>query len=123
MERVAVVLAGGFGTRLQSVVHDLPKPMAEVAGRPFLAHLLDGLADGGFTRVILSTGYKHECIESHFGGRYRSIALSYARETEPLGTGGGIWNALQQSPSEYTFVCNGDTLFRADWEALERLAL
>lgn len=123
MERVAVVLAGGFGTRLQSVVHDLPKPMAEVAGRPFLAHLLDGLADGGFTRVILSTGYKHECIESHFGGRYRSIVLSYARETEPLGTGGGIWNALQQSPSEYTFVCNGDTLFRADWEALERLAL
>lgn len=123
MDRVAVVLAGGFGTRLQSVVRDLPKPMAEVAGRPFLAHVLDELSACRFSHVILSTGYKHECIEGHFGDRYGSLSISYARELEPLGTGGGIWNAMQQSPNEYTFVCNGDTLFRADWDALERMAL
>ena len=123
MERVAVVLAGGFGTRLQSVVRDLPKPMAEVAGRPFLTYVLDELAAHGFSRAILSTGYKHECIESYFGDVYRSLSIAYARETEPLGTGGGIWNAIQQSPAGYTFVCNGDTLFHADWDALERLAL
>ncbi len=123
MERVAVVLAGGFGTRLQSVVRDLPKPMAVVAGRPFLTYVLDELIAHGFSRVILSTGYRHECIEDYFGGQYRSLPISYARELEPLGTGGGIWNAMQQSDVEYTFVCNGDTLFRADWDALERLAM
>ena len=122
-ERVAIVLAGGFGTRLQSVVRDLPKPMAEVAGRPFLTYVLDELAAHGFSQAILSTGYMHECIEDYFGGRYGSLSISYAREVEPLGTGGGIWNAMQQSAVEYTFVCNGDTLFRADWDALERLVL
>ena len=68
MERVAVVLAGGFGTRLQSVVRDLPKPMAVVAGRPFLTYVLEELIAHGFSRVILSTGYRHECIEDYCCG-------------------------------------------------------
>lgn len=119
----AIVLAGGFGTRLQSVVQDVPKPMAEVCGRPFLSFLLDDLAASGFTHVILSTGYRHECIEHFYGNSYGGMRISYARELEPLGTGGGIWNALQFSTSDYTFVLNGDTRFLADLEVLENLSL
>ena len=118
----AVVLAGGFGTRLQAVVQDVPKPMADVCGRPFLSFLLDDLQACGMTHVILSTGYKHECIENFYGDRYRGMRITYAQETEPLGTGGGIWNALQHSSSEYTFVLNGDTRFRVDLQELESLA-
>ncbi len=58
--REAIILAGGFGTRLQSVVSDVPKPMAPVAGRPFLTYLLDRLQKQGYTHVVLATGYLHE---------------------------------------------------------------
>lgn len=115
----AVVLAGGFGTRLQPVVADLPKPMADVCGRPFLTYVLDELCAYRFTHVVLSTGYKHECIEQYFGGSYRSLKVSYAPETTPLGTGGGIWNAMRQTVSENVCVLNGDTLFRVDLDALQ----
>ena len=121
--REAVVLAGGFGTRLQPLVRDVPKPMAEVAGRPFLCHVLDWLCGYGFTHVVLSTGYLHECVEDYFGDNYRSMQISYARELEPLGTGGGIWYGMQQVSGEYAFVLNGDTLFRTNLDALESLAL
>ena len=118
--REAVVLAGGFGTRLQQVVRDLPKPMAPVNGRPFLAYILDELHHWEFSHVILSTGYLHEKIEAFFGSSYRGMRLTYARETEPLGTGGGIWNALQFAASNHPFVLNGDTLFRVDIAAMEQ---
>ncbi len=122
MEKEAVILAGGFGTRLQSVVSEVPKPMAPVNGRPFLSFVLDELEAFQYTHVVLSTGYKHEVIASYYGEHYRSIRLSYAQETTPLGTGGGIWNALQQTESEYTLVLNGDTLFRVNLDALSDLA-
>lgn len=118
----AIVLAGGFGTRLQSVVQEVPKPMASVCGRPFLSFLLDELQAYGMTHVILSTGYKHECIEGFYGGWYKDMRISYAQETQALGTGGGIWNAMRHTSGEYTFVLNGDTLFRADLKELETVA-
>ena len=96
----AIILAGGFGTRLQSVVKDLPKPMAPVNGRPFLTYVLDYLIEYGYTKVVLSVGYLHEKVEEYFGSQYKSIDISYAVESEPLGTGGGIAFALQQC-SEY----------------------
>ena len=71
----AIVLAGGLGTRLRSVVADLPKPMAPVAGRPFLAWILDRLAQAGFERVVLAVGYRHEAILHHFGRSYRGVTL------------------------------------------------
>ncbi|MBO4403472.1 MAG: nucleotidyltransferase family protein [Bacteroidales bacterium] len=117
--REAIVLAGGFGTRLQAVVRDLPKPMAPLNGIPFLSYLLDELVQGGFTHVVLSTGYRHEQIEGYYGESYRNVSISYARELEPLGTGGGILNALQQVRSERAFVLNGDTLFKVDFQALD----
>ena len=77
--REAIVLAGGFGTRLQSVVNDVPKPMAPVAGRPFLTYLLDRLGKQGYTHVVLATGYLHEKVESYFGREYQGIAIDILR--------------------------------------------
>ena len=81
----ALILAGGFGSRLQSVVSDVPKPMASVAGRPFLEHLLDHCLKFGYNEVLLSVGYKAELIIRHFGESYKGINLSYAIEKEALG--------------------------------------
>ena len=114
----AIILAGGFGTRLQSVVKELPKPMAPVGGRPFLTYILDYLIDYNYSKVVLSVGYLHEKIEEYFGSQYKSLKISYAVENEPLGTGGGIFYALSQCTSENVLILNGDTLFKADLDAL-----
>lgn len=118
----AIILAGGFGTRLQSVVSDVPKPMAPVAGRPFLTYLLDRLQKQGYTHVVLATGYLHEKVEEFFGHEYRGISIDYARELSPLGTGGAMVNALQYCHEDAVTVINGDTLFDIDHERLCRFA-
>lgn len=120
--REAIILAGGFGTRLQSVVSDVPKPMAPVAGRPFLTYLLDQLRKQGYTHMVLATGYLHEKVEEFFGHEYHGVAIDYARELSPLGTGGAIVNALQYCHEEAVTVLNGDTLFDIDHERLCRFA-
>ena len=103
----AIILAGGFGTRLRSVVSDVPKPMAPVkGGRPFLELLLDELALYNFTHIVLSTGYMHETIENHFGSHYKDIQISYAVENEPLGTGGGMRNAIEKCHEKEVVVLN-----------------
>lgn len=116
--REAIVLAGGFGTRLRSMVSEVPKPMAPVAGRPFLCYVLDELERQGYGHVVLATGYMHDVVEHHFGNRYRSLAIDYARELQPLGTGGAIVNGLQHCTEERVTVLNGDTLFRIDHDEL-----
>ena len=118
MLREAIILAGGFGTRLSHVVSDVPKPMAPVYGKPFLTYLLDRLIDAGIRRVILATGYKHECIESYFGPSYRGTEIVYSQETTPLFTGGAIRKAAEQIQSEDFVVLNGDTLFDIDFAKL-----
>ena len=105
----AVVLAGGFGTRLQALVPDLPKPMAPIVGRPFLEILLMTFARNGFSRVVLSLGYRAELIKSHFGNRFEQLSLIYEIESVPLGTGGAIRAALPHCLSDPVFVFNGDT--------------
>ena len=114
----AIILAGGFGTRLQKVVNDKPKSMAMVNDRPFLEYLLNFLTGQDIQKVILSVGYKHEMIEDHFKDRYKHLTISYAIEEEPLGTGGGIVNALQQVNGEMAFAMNGDSMFRIDLQAM-----
>ncbi|MBI1192380.1 MAG: NTP transferase domain-containing protein, partial [Bacteroidetes bacterium] len=118
MPREAVVLAGGFGTRLRSVVADLPKPMAPVRGRPFLAYVLDELLNQGIMRVVLAVGYKAEAIRDYFGDNYNGLELVYSVEEEPLGTGGGIRQAVGLCHAESVFVLNGDTYFRVSFEHL-----
>lgn len=114
----AIILAGGLGTRLRSVVPDLPKPMAPVAGRPFLAWMLDRLADAGFERAVLAVGYRHEAISEYFGERYRGLALHYSVENAPLGTGGAMHLAAAQVTSMPVFVLNGDTYLELDYRAM-----
>jgi D-glycero-alpha-D-manno-heptose 1-phosphate guanylyltransferase len=86
----AIVLAGGLGTRLRSVVSDLPKPMAPIGDKPFLEYILKYLQKNGITRAILSVGYKWETIKEHFGDKFENIELIYSVENESLGTGGAI---------------------------------
>ncbi|MFM2376776.1 MAG: D-glycero-alpha-D-manno-heptose 1-phosphate guanylyltransferase [Bacteroidota bacterium] len=121
----AIILAGGMGTRLQSVVSDVPKPMAPVAGRPFLEHLFPMLREANVRRVVLSVGYKSETIMAHFGDRHGGIDIAYAVEPVPLGTGGAIRLAFEQTRMPQVLVLNGDTLFRYDlrkhWEMHRRL--
>lgn len=115
----AIVLAGGFGTRLREKVPDLPKPMAPVAGRPFLEYILDRLVDGGVSEIILSVGYLANTIVDHFGEAYHGVAVTYAFESTPLGTGGAIVHALcGQVGTEPVLVLNGDTFLDIDFEEL-----
>ncbi len=114
----AIILAGGFGTRLSHIVSDVPKPMAPVAGRPFLRYLLDDLATTGFTRVVLAVGHMRHCIEDYFEGCYRGMDLIYSAEDAPLLTGGAVKKALCHCRGEYVFVLNGDSYLSAPFEAM-----
>ena len=114
-----VVLAGGMGTRLRSAVAQLPKCLAPVAGRPFLAWLLDDLQEAGFDHIILSLGYRHEDVEEWVASRDDRDAVTCVVEKEPLGTGGGVRLALREAVQEEVFVLNGDTFFGVDFAAMQ----
>jgi len=114
MVKEAIILAGGLGTRLKSVVDDVPKSMALVLDRPFLEYQLKYLEDWGIKHVVLSVGYMREVIMKHFGNRFRNINISYAIEDKPLGTGGGVKKAFDLIKGNYTFILNGDTYFDVD---------
>ncbi|MDR1800451.1 MAG: nucleotidyltransferase family protein [Lachnospiraceae bacterium] len=114
----AIILAGGMGTRLKSVINDIPKPMAPIAGRPFLQYLLRWLTNNGVERIILSIGYMGESIQSHFGSRFEKADILYSLEESPLGTGGAIKKALEFCESNRVLVLNGDTFFDIDIRSL-----
>jgi D-glycero-alpha-D-manno-heptose 1-phosphate guanylyltransferase len=114
----AVILAGGLGTRLRSRLTNLPKSMAPVGGRPFLAYLLDQLISAECPRVILSVGYLREAIFSAFHDNYRGMRVDYAIEETPLGTGGAIRLAMAQAEQPSVFVLNGDTYVDAALDAM-----
>lgn len=120
--REAIVLAGGFGTRLAHVVPDVCKPMAPVAGRPFLRYIMDQLAAAGFDRVVVADGYRRKQIEGFFGGSYRGTAIEYSPEDTPLFTGGAVKKALGRCQSDWVFVLNGDTWLDVDFAAMEAAA-
>jgi D-glycero-alpha-D-manno-heptose 1-phosphate guanylyltransferase len=116
----AILLAGGMGTRLRSVVQDVPKPLAPVAGRPFLSHLLDYLEGQGIDEAILSVGYLRHAIIDAIGERHGGIRVHYAIEEEPLGTGGGLRKALSMTKDFPIFALNADTLVHLDYPAMQR---
>lgn len=118
----AIVLAGGFGTRLAGIVKDVPKPMAPVAGHPFLEYVLDLLLAQGVDQVVIAVCHKKECIINHFGTSYRGVAISYSEENTPLLTGGAIKKALEQCHEERVFVLNGDTFFDVDLKSLREFS-
>src|SRR5690349_11866919 len=108
-DTTALILAGGLGTRLRSVVADVPKVLAPVHGRPFLACLLDQLADAGLTHAVLCTGYRADLVAAAFGTKYRNLTLDYSEETEPLGTGGALRLAIDRARSQTVLAMNGDS--------------
>lgn len=114
----ALVLCGGKGSRLQSSVADRPKVMAEVNGRPFLDYILDHLENQGLRRVILCTGYKAEMIQDHYRDQERDLFIDFARESEPLGTGGALKHAAEIIDSEDFFVLNGDSFCPLNFERM-----
>lgn len=118
MPSEAIVLAGGLGTRLKGVVKDIPKPMAEVNGRPFLSYILDYLARAGVGRAVLSIGYRYGSIKDFFGPAYKDMELDYAIEDEPLGTGGAILEAMKAVRGQEIFILNGDTFFDLSLQGL-----
>lgn len=116
----AIVLAGGFGTRLRQVVADVPKPMAPIAERPFLEILLSSLAQKGFSRAVLSLGFMAEKIRDYFGSRFAGLDLEYVLEDTPLGTGGATRLAVEACNQDHVFVFNGDTYLDLEVELLEQ---
>ena len=114
----AVVMAGGKGTRLYPLTRDLPKPMIELAGRPILELIVEGLVARGITHIYISVNYHAEIIKNHFGdGKAFGATIEYLEETEPLGTAG----ALRLLPSDIDLpilVMNGDVLTKADFRSL-----
>jgi D-glycero-alpha-D-manno-heptose 1-phosphate guanylyltransferase len=112
----AIILAGGLGTRLRESVPELPKCMAPVNGKPFIAYVVDHLQKQGITRFIFALGYKSEAFESFLSSSGINYQLSI--ESEPLGTGGAIQLASNVAKNENVIVTNGDTLFRVDIKLL-----
>ncbi len=113
----AVVMAGGFGTRLRPLTEDLPKPMLPVGKRPLLEHVIDQLRDTGVQRVNITTHYRPEMIKEHFGdGQAFGIDLNYIDERQPLGTAGAL--ALMEPSQSPILVVNGDVLTRVDYRAM-----
>lgn len=113
MTNEAIILAGGLGTRLQSIVKDVPKPMAEVAGRPFLDYIMYFLAKNNVEKAVLAVGHKFEIIQGHLDkakNRY-GLEITYSIENELLGTGGAIYQAFNHIQSDKAFIINGDTYF------------
>lgn len=117
----AIILVGGFGTRLRTLVPDLPKPMAPVCDKPFLAHLLLYLKRQGITRIIFSVHYLKETIQTYFQNNYEDLEIAYAEEETPLGTGGAIINALSHcDANQPVFVLNGDTFLKLNYRAMHQ---
>lgn len=108
-EADAILLCGGAGLRLRSVIGSAPKGMAEVAGRPILEVLLRQLRRHGFERAILAVGYQREAIQGYFGERVFGLDLAYSIESDPLGTGGALSNAAGLIQTDHVLVMNGDS--------------
>jgi D-glycero-alpha-D-manno-heptose 1-phosphate guanylyltransferase len=125
-DTTALILAGGKGTRIAALVPNLPKPMVEVAGQPFLEWVLRRLTREKIAEIVLSIGYKAEVVIQWMESRDMTpfpAKLRYLRENEPLGTGGAIAEALPSIATPYVLILNGDTLLLADFlPAVGRMA-
>jgi D-glycero-alpha-D-manno-heptose 1-phosphate guanylyltransferase len=110
----AAILAGGLGTRLRSVVSQVPKVLAPVGGRPFLQRLLRQLCEAGVDQVVLCSGYLADTLEQAIGSGFGAMQVRYSREQEPLGTGGALRLALDALPRETILVMNGDSFCDTD---------
>lgn len=113
----AVVMAGGFGTRLRPLTEETPKPMLPLGDRPVMEHIIDQLRDAGIFQVNVATHYLPEKIKSHFGnGNYFGVSIDYIEENSPLGTAGSL--SLVEASDEPILVINGDIMTKVDFRAM-----
>ncbi len=106
-----IILAGGFGTRLQTVVKEVPKPLAPISGKPFLFWLITYLQQQGVTNFIFSLGYLHNLVEDFLKQEFPNLQYDCVVEKEPLGTGGAIKFCLEKTSKKDVIIINGDTFF------------
>lgn len=107
-----LILAGGLGTRLKSIISDKPKPMADINGRPFISHLVNFWISEGHQSFILLTGYEHNQITDYFCKNQHDADIEFSVEKTPLGTGGALLKALNDFEINKRFILiNGDTYF------------
>lgn len=114
----AAILCGGLGSRLQPVLADRPKTLAEVGGRPFLHYLLDQLENAGVRRCVLLTGHMGDMVEAAIPPRWGDLAVHFSRESRPLDTGGALRLALDSLDPGLVLVMNGDSWCETDLHAL-----
>jgi dTDP-glucose pyrophosphorylase/CBS domain-containing protein len=113
----AVIMAGGFGSRLKTLTEETPKPMLPVGDQPLMEHTINQLRDSGIQNVTITTHYKAEKITSHFGnGEAFGVNIDYVSEDKPLGTAGAL--SLLQEMDEPQLVINGDILTKVDFRAM-----
>ena len=112
------ILIGGLGTRLQSVVKDRPKGIAEVGGKPFIYYLLKQLEMHEFKKVLLCTGYMSSAIEESLSHFTSKVKIEYSKESTPLGTAGALRNALSEISTDNLMVMNGDSFCDIDMNEL-----
>lgn len=116
----SIILCGGQGTRLRSVIGEKQKTMTEINNEPFLVNIIKYLKSYKITNVIFATGYKSHEVRNYFGDKYFfGVEVSYAEEKIALGTGGAIRNCLDKMKYDYVLILNGDTLFNANLYKLE----
>lgn len=113
-----VILCGGKGERLSGVVKDRPKPMADIAGKPFLDILIKHLNDCGFRRFILCAGYMGKIIKDYYAEKSGPFEITTILEDNPLGTGGAVKNAEPAVKSSPFLVANGDSFCAVDYRDL-----
>ena len=117
----AMILAAGKGERMRPLTLTPPKPLIPVAGVPLIEYHLGALARAGFTEVVINHAWLGEKIEAHVGNGERfGLQVTYSRETQPLETGGGIFQALKYLGDEPFVVVNGDIWTDYDFAALRR---
>ena len=121
MSKEAIILSGGLGTRLRTVVTDIPKCMAMVAGKPFLHYVISHLQKQGIEKFTFALGYKHKMIESWLTTQYPNLWIRFSVEEMQLGTGGAIKQACNNFTEENVVVVNGDTLFSIEISKLSEI--
>ncbi|MHA3960301.1 nucleotidyltransferase family protein [Synechococcus sp. LTW-G] len=118
----AVVLCGGLGTRLGELTKDTPKPLLDVAGQPFVTHVLERLQSNGVRHVCLAVSFQWQKIHSTLGESWKGLPLTYSVEDTPLGTGGAIRRALTTMDWSEALVTNGDTFVEANLRQIQAFA-
>jgi D-glycero-alpha-D-manno-heptose 1-phosphate guanylyltransferase len=114
----AIVLCGGLGTRLGDLTKYTPKPILEVAEKPFITYILDQLLNSPVTEIILAVGFRSDKVKQLIGDSWRGMPIKYSYEDKPLGTGGAIKAAMQLYALSEALVLNGDTFLDIDLNKL-----